>query len=359
MELDIDDAYAELGLTPRATEAEVKAAWRRLAARWHPDRNGSPDAVQRMQRLNRALEEIRRARLEADEQAAAAEAAQAAAQQAPETEDEDPEDDEAQVPPRTLHLDVPLTLEEAAFGGIHELQGEVTEDCPDCEAAGFTMQSGGCPECEGSGRVQRPAWFGWLASVAECEACGGRGIGRRPCGSCGGSGKAPAREYHYRVRIPAGVRDGDLLHVEGRDGEALELRIELLPHEFFELDADGTVRCEIPVDGFAWAANRWAEVPTPGGLRQMRLDRSHLVYRLKGQGFPSGRGGPRGDCIVKVEPLFPEQLDEAQEALIEQLVASNSGDPDTAPGARFLAWDEVLRVWQKGLPGRPRRDGGA
>jgi hypothetical protein len=66
------------------------------------------------------------------------------------------------------------------------------------------------------------------------------------------------------------------------------------------------------VDGFAWMANRWIDVPTPGGLQQMRLRRGFLTYRIKGQGWPLPAGDERADCIVTVDPQFPEELSSQQ-----------------------------------------------
>ena len=74
-------------------------------------------------------------------------------------------------------------------------------------------------------------------------------------------------------------------------------------------------------------ANRWVDVPTPDGAQQLRLNRDVLIYRLRGQGFPSSPRGPRGDYHVKVVPVFPTQDDPVQEALLDQLIASSKVDP--------------------------------
>jgi DnaJ-class molecular chaperone len=147
------------------------------------------------------------------------------------------------------------------------------------------------------------------------------------------------------------VQDGDTLHVPagssgGEPHDALAVRVELQPHEFFQLDADGTLRCELPVDGYAWMANRWIDVPTLGGLQQMRLRRGHLAYRMKGLGFPARPSGPRGDCLVTVVPLFPDELDARQEAQIDRLVASNTGRAGTPAGDRMAAWQSDLERWE-------------
>ncbi|GAB3645261.1 DnaJ domain-containing protein [Ramlibacter alkalitolerans] len=344
--MNVEDSYRELGLTPDSTDAEVKAAWRRMAARWHPDRNGSPHALRKIQRINRALEEIRRFR---------------ASGFGPVTESGFPFDAGAapqarSAPERTLQHTVRLTLEEALAGCIKDLEGEVVEDCIACGASGWHKHATECSECAGTGQVRQALWFSWVSPLVQCKACEGSGAVRHACALCGGSGKAAARRYRCRARIPAGVRAGDLLHVSARlqgpqasEKVALQVRVELLPHAFFTLDADGTVRCELPVDGFAWVANRWIEVPTPAGLQQMRLKRGYHTYRIKGQGFP-GEEGELADCIVTVVPLFPEEFSKAQEAQIDKLIAGNTRAAGTSAHRRAAAWQQAVKDWQAHHP---------
>ena len=194
-----------------------------------------------------------------------------------------------------------MTLEEAAVGCIKVLRGKVTDVCATCAGAGHQVLGGNCARCGGSGAIPKRSFFGWPTGVSECEACLGGGIARQPCAACGGAGKMEPRGYKMNVRIPHGVRDGDLLHVDGRrvraDGPPadVEIRVEVSEHAFFKLDDDGTIRCEMPVDGFAWIANRQIKVPTVTGFQALQLNRDRLSYRLKGQGFPVQRRGSRGD----------------------------------------------------------------
>ena len=128
-----ENAFAELGLAPDATEREVKAAWRRLASQWHPDRNDSAGAVAKMQRINQAFEEIRRAGFSAPANA------DVDTPDAPENNTPDGFDanqataashaDGTQRQRRTLHRKVRMTLEEAAAGCIKVLRGKVTDIC--------------------------------------------------------------------------------------------------------------------------------------------------------------------------------------------------------------------------------------
>ncbi len=325
--MNVDESYSELGLHPGCSDAEIKSAWRRLAARWHPDRNASPQALRKIQRINRALEEIRRARESGP---------------AP-LEEPDP-------PPRKVHEhQVELALEEALAGCARTLHGELVDECHDCHGRGVEPQPRTCGECGGSGRARQQLWFAWMGAGAHCKACNGQGVARHACERCDGSGQAAPVKYRCKVEIPAGTRHGDVLQVAVRvqsaaakRSETLRVRIALQAHPFFALHEDGTVRCELPVDGFAWMANRWIEVPTPGGLQQMRLRRGFLTYRIKAQGWPSA-SGERADCIVTVEPQFPEEFSKEQDALVDRLVAANARAP------RLAEWKQRVARWQTGL----------
>jgi len=329
--LDVDDSYKELGLTAQASDAEVKAAWRRLAARWHPDRNRTPQALKKIQRINRALEEIRRARGDAPA-------------------DAEPESGPQPSEPEPMNHTVELALEEAVAGCTREIRGELVDDCDECDGSGLEPQASSCEQCDGAGKIRKHLWFGWMPSTVECGACAGHGVTRHACGACEGSGKQAPKKYHCSAQIPPGARSGDVLHAFARlQGQKQKVpchvRVELRPHEFFIVQADGTVKCEIPVDGFAWVANRWIEVPTPSGLRQMRLRRGHLVYRIRGKGLPSRESGSAADCLVTVVPLFPEELSREQEAQIDSLIATNSKARGTVAGKRVAAWNQVAQRW--------------
>jgi molecular chaperone DnaJ len=360
--LGTDDAFAELGLAPDATEREVKAAWRRLVSQWHPDRNDSAGAVAKMQRINQAFEEIRRAGFHARPHHPAADGAMSggvdenahngfddsdAGATASHTADTDRQR-------RPIFRKVKLTLEEAAVGCIKVLRGKITDTCATCAGAGHQVLGGNCAKCGGSGAISKRSFFGWPTGVVECEACLGGGIARQPCPACDGAGKTNARNYDINVRIPHGVRDGDLLHVDGRRLRPqrlpadLEIRVELSDHAFFQLDDDGTIRCEIPVDGFAWIANRLIQVPTVTGLQPMQLSRDRLSYRLEGQGFPVERRGSRGDHVITLVPIFPDQLSTDQEILLDQLSATTSGAGGHPSDARLRAWNRGLRTWERG-----------
>ena len=339
--MDTQEAYAELGLDASASDAELKASWRRLVATWHPDRNAAADAGRRMQAINKAYQHIRQLR---DGEGADADAGQ---QQDHEAAHEQAATEQAQSRRPVLERRVRLSLEDAILGCTRTLRGHFTHSCAACVGKGQRVLAQACSACHGSGAVHKPSLFGWLWNEEACADCGGDGRQRAPCEACDGKGER-TQAYRRRVRFPAGVRAGHVLSVAGAhagDQELdLELQVEIEPHAFFVLDEDGVLRCEVPVNGFAWMAGRWVEVPTPDGMQQMRLNRDALVYRLSGQGFPAQPRGPRGDYLLKVLPVFPQKEDANTAALLDQLIASSS--LGMGEGSQPLGqWQAQLQRW--------------
>lgn len=330
-----DQAFAELGLPSDASEAEIKAAWRRLASRWHPDRNASAQAVARMQRINQAFEAIQRAR----------QGSEGAAQPAAAPEPPPPAPARPAHPP--IHRKLRLTLEEAAAGCIKTLRGSFTPTCHHCEGLGHRVLGSRCRRCRGSGTFVRPtAWFGWPGQPEDCEDCGATGIAREPCAPCEGSGTLAEQRYEVQVRIPPGVRDGDLLHVAARRAPAdLEVQVGVAAHPLFTLQDDGSLHCTLPVDGFAWMANRSVSVPTLEGVQPLALQRGRQRYELPGLGFPQRHRGPRGTQVVEIEPVFPEKFSTDQEILLDQLIAAG-----TAAEPRLAEWQRTLRARERKRP---------
>jgi len=341
--MDTEAAYKELGLDPSASDDQLKATWRRLVAAWHPDRNGATGAGKRMQQINKAYQHIRQLR-DGDRHHAddvAGDSTNAAASPDRATTDAEP--------PENIHVrKVHLSLEEAILGCTRTLRGHLTHTCKDCLGKGQRVLAKACGTCRGSGAVRKTALFGWLWNSEACADCGGDGRQRVPCDTCDGSGER-AVAYRRRVRFPAGLREGHVLSVpaslQGDMAIGLELQVEIKPHLFFKLDDDGVLRCDMPVNGYAWMAGRWVEVPTPNGVQQLRLNRDVLVYRLRGQGFPSAVRGPRGDYHVKVVPMFPNQEDPAQEALLDQLIAGFTSTAEADSSQPLGQWQHRMRCW--------------
>lgn len=325
--MSTETAFRELGLQPGASEAEIKAAWRRLVSRWHPDRNASQAAVEKMQRINQAFELLQAATVAAQSPAPARPAPPAP-------------------PPAAAPLSrrIKLTLEEAALGCVRVLRGQLAQACDACGGQGLRFPGSACATCGGEGQVRERAWYGWMSTTVTCADCGGDGRARLACSPCGSTGKLGPRKYELKVRIPAGVRDGDLLGVPpARDGSGpeggLDLQIELQPHALFTLEADGTLRCKMPVDGFRWLGSRQVEVPTLAGSQPLALRHGECVYRLPGQGFPATRRGARADLVVTVQPVFPEPWTSDQQILLDRLIATTA----SAATGPLADWQREMR----------------
>lgn len=346
--MSLDDAYVELGLAPGASDAAVKAAWRRLVSQWHPDRNASAEAAALMQRINGAYDRIRLAAVTAvgrerdDDGAGDGDGAgRAGARPADATS-------RAGAAGRVVERRVRLSIEDVALGCTRVLRGRLHAVCAACSGSGrLPLQR--CRACDGSGRRRSGLWLGWPVVSVACGDCGGAGRCDSDCPACERAGRLTTR-YRCTVRLPAGLGHGDVLQADGGGGHrggfdgTLELRVAVAPHAFFEVGADGVLRCEFPVDGFAWLAEQWIDVPAPSGLQQMRLRRGRRVYRLRGQGLPLQRGGSeRGDYVVTVVPAFPDRTDAEQQALLERLAAIAAAAPPKALGA----WRQRLRAWER------------
>jgi molecular chaperone DnaJ len=339
--METELAFEALGLEPDASDAQVKAAWRRLAAAWHPDRNSAADALARMQAINKAYQHIRLVR-DGDGDGDG------------DGEGEPSPDPAPQATAAQCHVHrrtVRLSLEDTILGCTRTLRGHFTHTCTTCSGAGVVEAPGHCTTCQGQGTVRRPTLFGWLWTDEACTACGGEGRTRSPCTPCEGSGRQTVA-YRRQVRFPAGTRHGHTLRVPpSRHADLeieLELAVEVPPHPLFTLDDNGVLGCSMPVNGYAWMCGQWVEVPTPDGLQQMRLHRDARVYRLAGQGFPAVPNGPRGDFLVSVEPVFPPLDDPAQQALLDQLVQGTSRAAQADAGHPLGDWQQRLRRWDRG-----------
>lgn len=368
--MQVDDPYAELGLRPGAANEAVKAAWRRLVSQWHPDRNPSAEAADRVKRFNVAYEQIVQARRGGPSIDGADEADDGRAP----TRSRDPgrsghgfgaeQDAWARADgsgfgpfPRHIPRKVRLSLEDAIRGCVRELRGRITATCRRCLTQGWIDMGQDCAACDGIGTQRVKPLFAWLAREIRCADCEGSGRLRSPCPDCQGAGRRKI-DYRQQVRLPAGVRDGDTLGADaGRHGDVeltLDLAVEIDPHPFFRREADGTLRCEIPVDGFRWLAEDWMDVPTPDGLQQIRLRRAARTYRLRGHGAPPRPGSPRADLLLTVTPTFAETLDPALQDALARLAETAA---KAAPAPAVAEWQRTLQAWTPAPQAgdRPRR----
>ena len=353
--MDTEEAYRALGLDRSASDAELKASWRKLVAMWHPDRNPAAEAVQRMQAINKAYQYIRLVR-----EGKLADDAQPDSTYAPSaanTDDNgatadaqaDADSGSARRPPFVRK--VRLSLEDACLGCTRTVRGQFNQTCQACAGTGQRVLASACPTCKGKGSVRKSTLFGWSWTEEACPDCGGDGRQRADCDVCDATGTQTV-SYRRRVRFPAGMRNGQVLNVPAaRHGDLavdLELHVDVLPHPLFTLDDADVLRCDMPVNGYAWMAGRWVDVPTPDGLQHMRLNRDALVYRLAGKGFPATLNGPRGDFIVRVTPVFPPLDDPRQAEWLTQLIDSSTQAAQADSAHPLAQWAQRMAGWHAG-----------
>lgn len=353
--METKEAYRALGLDHSASDAELKASWRKLVATWHPDRNPAAEAVQRMQVINKAYHHIRLVRegkladdATADQPEPADPPSAADSGGKAETAHTEAPGDGTRRPPFVRK--VRLSLEDACLGCTRTVRGQFTQTCHTCAGTGQRVLASACPTCKGKGAVRKPTLFGWSWTEEECPDCGGDGRQREACDVCDSTGTQTVT-YRRRVRFPAGTRNGHVLSVPAaRHGDLevdLELNIEIEPHPLFTLDDNGVLRCDMPVNGYAWMTGRWVDVPTPDGLQHMRLTRDAQVYRLAGKGFPATPNGPRGDFMVRVTPVFPPVDDPQQAALLDQLIACSTAAAQADDTHPLGQWTRRLKSWHR------------
>lgn len=322
--MDIDP-YDILGVARDSGPAEWKRAYRRLAMRWHPDRNDHPEATERFKVINAAYELI--ATVDAEKEAKT----ETPENDAPENETPEAEDSIARAADIRLNLDV--SLEEAAAGcrkTIHVTRGNA---CPTCDGSGEAgmARTHFCDACHGSGRVHDAH-----RRLIKCDACDGRGLFKeRICPDCEGSGRELA-EVSLKITVPPGMLPGDELRLAGQgepgddelDAGHLYLTLVIRSHPLFQLQGRD-LHCRMPVSALAMIAGAEIELPSLGGMFAHALEPGAAEarqLRLAGKGYP-GRGRSKaGDLVVELDPVFPKKLNARQRKLLLQANAALMDD---------------------------------
>jgi len=227
-----------------------------------------------------------------------------------------------------LRYDLSLSFMKAAFGTETEIELNKAETCATCDGSG--CQPGTSPEtcshCQGSGQVSRSQGFFTVRTT--CPRCQGNGQSiPHPCLQCRGRGQVVATKK-VSVKIPAGVDSGSRLRLTG-EGEAgslggppgdLYVFINVEPHEFFKRD-NSDVICQVPISFVQAALGDSITVPTLVGEKSLKIPKGTQfgdVFRFRGEGIASLRSGRRGDQIMQVIIKTPTGLTKKQEQLLKE-----------------------------------------
>ena len=335
------DFYEVLEVSKQATDDELKKAYRRLAMKFHPDRNaGDRVAEERFKEVNEAYEVLTDPQRRPVYDKYGHEGLQrggggggadfggfadvfgdvfadifGASRGGPRRGAD-------------LKYRIDLTLEKAVFGTSESIRIPTLAACEPCHghgtADGRPPQT--CASCRGSGqtRVQQ----GFFVLQQTCPACRGRGrVVIDPCKVCRGAGRV-RKEKTLEIKIPPGVDTGDRIRLtgEGEPGEQgaphgdLYVQVQVKPHELFEREGQDLF-CVVPVDFTTAALGGEVEVPTLTGHSTIKIPesaQSGKQFRLRGQGVRPVRGGAPGDLICQMVVETPVNLTKVQKDLLKQ-----------------------------------------
>jgi molecular chaperone DnaJ len=348
------DYYEILGVSRTAADGDIKSAYRKLAMKYHPDRNpGDKSAEERFKECAEAYAILadpeKRVAYDRFGHAGVSSAAGAGAGFDPSVFAEF--GDFADIlgnmfgfgdlfgggsrrrsgPQRgaDLRYDLEISFEEAAHGTETAIQIPRQETCESCHGSGAAPGSAPtvCAQCRGQGQVRYQQGFFTVART--CSHC--RGTGRvisKPCHTCRGAGRV-STERKITVKVPAGIATGQQLRMQG-EGEAgsaggpaghLYVVVHVQEHEFFRRDGLNLF-CEIPVNFTTVALGGEIQVPTLDGVESVKVPdgtQTGTTLRLRGKGMPDVNGRGRGDLFATVQVQTPKRLTKDQRHVLEQL----------------------------------------
>ena len=242
--------------------------------------------------------------------------------------------DEEAEPGGALEYQLEIDFWDAVRGGVKKLQITRLDTCETCHGTGAVGTPQICPVCNGTGTIQQAA--GKMKFNVPCTRCGGTGKLRTPCKTCGGEGRVRRTET-IDVRIPAGVASGGRVRVPGKGNAGtmgsppgdLYLLVEVKPHPYFERRGND-LYTKVPVTVSEATLGAKVEVPTIDGRSLVRIPpgtNSGRTLRLREKGVPSARNGARGDQYVEIQVVVPQPTDERVRNIMKELEAVAPEDP--------------------------------
>lgn len=369
------DYYETLGVSKGADEKELKSAFRKLAMKFHPDKNpGDPVAESKFKELGEAYETLK----DPQKRAAYDRFGHAAFENggfngggggfgggaggfADIFEDIFGEmmgggrqrRSNGRERGADLRYNMEITLEEAYSGKTAQIRVPTSIVCDECTGTGAKPGTSPvtCTTCSGSGRVR--AAQGFFSIERTCPTCQGRGeMIKDPCPKCSGQGRI-VEERSLSVNIPEGIEDGTRIRLTG-EGEAglrggppgdLYIFLSLKPHEFFQRDG-ADLYCKVPISMTTAALGGQFEVATLDGT-QTRVKipegtQNARQFRLKGKGMPVLRQQATGDLYIQVSIETPQNLNKRQRELLEEFEKISSKDNSPQSSGFFARMKEFF-----------------
>ena len=352
------DYYEVLGVEHKVSEEEIKRAYRKLAVKFHPDKNpDDPHAEEKFKELGEAYDVL----IDSDKRAAYDRFGHAAF--APGGAGfggggfHDPFDIFREVfgsggigggifetffggagtrvqdrqRGSDLRYDMEIRLEEAAFGVEKEIEIAKLETCDKCQGSGAEPGSRSitCPVCSGRGQVISSRGFFQVSQT--CPRCRGAGqIIEKPCRQCHGEGRLE-KLSRIKLKIPAGISEGARLR-SSRNGEAgirggpqgdLYVVIHIKEHKIFQRD-DDNLYCEVPIPFSIAALGGHVDVPTLEGKAHLKVPpgtQSGQMFKVRGKGIINVNGRDRGDLLARLIVEVPSRLNAEQRGKLEEFAA--------------------------------------
>ncbi len=382
------DYYEILGVDKGASRQDIKKSYRKLALKYHPDRNKAPDAEEKFKEISEAY-----GVLSDDEKKQQYDTFGHAGINQQYTQEDifrgvnfedlfrefgfgsgtgifsdffrgfggfgyDRRRSGGPQRGADLRYDLEITLEDAAFGLERDLRIPHTKTCPRCNGSGAKpgTKPKSCPVCGGTGQKknERRTPFGQFVSITTCDRCGGEGnIIETPCPGCNGAGYIQVTSKVH-LKIPEGVDTGSRLRIAGK-GEAgsrggfsgdLYVVLHVKSHPIFKR-YDNNIFCEVQLSFVQAALGDQIEVPTLVGKAKLQIPagtQTHTIFRLKGEGIKNLRGRGKGDEHVRVIIKTPEKLNEKQKELLNEFAMATGENNLLKEGDRGIIGKVVSDV---------------
>jgi molecular chaperone DnaJ len=345
------DYYEVLGVNKDATDDDLKKSYRRLAMKWHPDRNpDNPKAEENFKEAKEAYEVLcePQKRQAYDQFGHAGVNPQAGGGPGGAGFGDIFSDIFGEIfggnrggrstvfRGADLRYNLELTLEQAAHGFETKIRIPALAACETCKGSGAKpgTQPATCPSCRGAGQVRVSQ--GPFSIAQTCPRCHGSGsVIPNPCGTCSGSGRVKLQKT-LAVKIPAGVDEGDRVRLSG-EGEPgvnggppgdLYVQVHVKPHPVFQRDHDD-LHCEMPISITTAALGGEVSIPTLDGSAKIRVPaetQTGKTFRLKGKGIKGVRSHEPGELFCHVVVETPVSLTERQRQLLREFDTISAAD---------------------------------